>query len=75
MLNGIVSTENPMDRKEIKPIDLKGNQPWILFGRTDAEGDAPVFWSSDANSQVIGKVADAGKDGEQKSPAQDEMAG
>ena len=39
---------------------LKGNQPWTFIGRTDAE--APVCWSPDADSQLIGKVPDAGKD-------------
>ena len=31
---------------EIKPVNLSGNQPWILFGRTDTEAETPVFWSS-----------------------------
>ena len=52
--------ESPLDSKEIKPVNLKGNQPWILVGRTHAE--APVFWLSDVNRQLIGKVPDAGKD-------------
>ena len=56
--------ESPLDSKEIKPVNLKGDQPWIFTGRTDAE--APVFWSSDANSRLIGKVPDAGKDRGQK---------
>ena len=51
-----------VDSKEIKEVSFKGNQPWILIGRTDAEHEAPVFWSPDANSQLIGKVRDAGKD-------------
>ena len=53
------------------------NQPWILIGRTDAEGEAPVFWSSDANSQLIGKVPDTEKDWGQKEKraSEDEMAG
>ena len=42
-------------------VSLKGNQSWILIGKTDAEAEVPVFWSSDANSQLIGKVSDAGK--------------
>ena len=54
--------ESPLDCKEIKPVDLKGNQSWILIGRTDAEAEAPVFWSSDANSQLIGKDRNARKD-------------
>ena len=48
--------ESFLDCKEIKPVNLKGNQPWILFGRTDAKAEAPVFWSSDVNSWLIGKV-------------------
>ena len=65
----------PLDSKEIKPVNLKGNQPWIL-GRTDAEAEAPVFWSSDENSRLIGKVPDAGKDWGQKEKrvSEDEMA-
>ena len=58
--------ESSLDSKEIKPVNLKGNQPWILVGRTDAETEAPVFWSSDGNSQLIGKVPDAGEDWGQK---------
>ena len=54
--------ESPLDSKEIKPVNLKGNQPQIPVGRIDAEVEAPVFWSSDVNSQLIGKVSDAGKD-------------
>ena len=42
--------ESPLNSKEIKPVNLKGNQPGIFTGRTDAEAEAPVFWSSDANS-------------------------
>ena len=53
--------ESPLDSKEIKAVNLKGNQPWKLIGRTDADAEALVFWSSDVNSQVIGKVPDAGK--------------
>ena len=41
---------------------LKGNQPWIFIGRTDAEADAPIFWLPDVKSQLIGKGPDAGKD-------------
>ena len=42
--------ESSLDSKELKPINLKGNQPKILIGRTNAEADAPVFWSPDENS-------------------------
>ena len=53
-----------------------GNQPWIFIGRTDAEAEAPVFWSSDVNSWIIRKVPDAGKDwGQNKRVSEDEMVG
>ena len=54
--------ENPLDCKEIKPVNPKGCQPWILIGRTDAESKAPIFWPPDGNSQLTGKNSDAGKD-------------
>ena len=47
--------ESLLDSKEIKPVDPKGNQPWIFIGRTDAEAEAPVLWPPDAKSQLIGK--------------------
>ena len=39
-----LETMSPLDCKEIKPIDPKGNQPWILIGRVDTEAEAPVLW-------------------------------
>ena len=48
--------------KEIKPVNPKRNQPWIFTGRTDAEAEAPVLWTPDAKSWLIGKDSDAGKD-------------
>ena len=56
--------ENPLDCKEIQPVHPKGNQSWIFSGGTDAE--APILWSPDANSWLIGKDPDAGKDWRQK---------
>ena len=47
--------ESPLDGKEIKPINPKGNQSWIFIGRTDAEAEAPILWPADANSWLIGK--------------------
>ena len=69
--------ETSLDCKEIKRINLKGNQPRIFIGRTDAEDEAPVFWPFDAKSQSIGKDLDAGKDRRQKETgvAEDEMVG
>ena len=58
--------ESPLSSKEIKPVNLKGNQPWILIGGTEAEAESLIFWSPDTNSQLIGKVPDAGKDRGQK---------
>ena len=54
--------ESLLDSKDIKSVNLKGNQPWLLFGRTDAEAEAPILWSPDVKSQLIGKDLDAGKD-------------
>ena len=55
----------------------KGNQPWILIGKTDAKAEAPIFWPPDAKSQLIGKNPDAGKDWGQgdKGVTEDEMVG
>ena len=68
--------ESSLDSKEIKPVNPKGTQPWIFTGRTDAEAEAPVLWSSDAKSQLTGKDPDAGKDWRQKmkGATEDEMA-
>ena len=49
-----------LDSKEITPVILKGNQSRILIGRPDAE--APILWPPEANSQLIGKDPDAGKE-------------
>ena len=51
---------------EWKPVHPKGNQPWIVIGRTDAEAEAPILWPPDAKSQLIGKEPDAGKDWRQE---------
>ena len=69
--------ESVLDSEQIKPVNLKGNQSWIVIGRTDAEAEAPVFWLPDANSRLTGKVPDAGKDWGQKEKrtSEDEMAG
>ena len=47
--------ENPLDNKEIRPVNPKGNQSGIFIGRTDAEAEAPILWPPDAKSQLIGK--------------------
>ena len=71
------SLESPLDGKEIKPVNLKGNQSWIFTGRTDAEAENPMLWPPDAKSQLIEKDPDAGKDWrqEEKGATEDEMVG
>ena len=61
-LNTLWTVEGPLNSKEIKPVNLKGNQPWIFIGRTDAETEASIFWPSEAKGWVIGKDPDAEKD-------------
>ena len=67
--------ESPLDCKEIKPVNPKGNQPWILIGRTDAEAEVPILCLPDVKSQLIGEDPDAGKDWEkeEKGMTEDEM--
>ena len=42
--------ESPLDNREIKPVNPKGNQPRIFIGKTDAKAEAPTLWPSDAKS-------------------------
>ena len=67
--------ESPLDSKEIKPVNPKGNQPWIVIGRTDAEVEASVLWPPDVKCQLIGKAPGARKDWgqEEKGVTEDEM--
>ena len=61
---------------KFKPVNPKGNQPWILIGRTDDEAEAPTLWPPDVKSWLTGKDPDAGKDwGEEKGRTEDEMVG
>ena len=41
---------SPLDCKEIRPVHSKGDQSWVLFGRTDAKAETPVFWPPHAKS-------------------------
>ena len=54
--------ESPLDSKEIKLVNPKGNQPWIFIGRTDAEAEAPILRPSDVKSRLSRKDPDAEKD-------------
>ena len=58
--------DSTLESKEIKPMDPKGNQPWIFIGfieirySLDSESEAPIFWPPDAKSWLTGKDPDAG---------------
>ena len=69
--------ESPLDSKEIQKVHPKGNQYWILIGRTDAEAETPILWPPDVKSWLIWKDPDAGKDWgqEEKGMTEDEMVG
>ena len=69
--------ESPLDCKEIKPVNPKGNHSWIFIGRTDAEAETLVLWPPDRKNWLIGKDPDAGKDWrrEEKGTTENEMVG
>ena len=66
--------ENPLDSTEIKPVNPKGYPPWILIGRIDAKAEAPILWPPDANSWLIRKDPDAGKDWRQEEKGRQRMS-
>ena len=53
--------ESPLDCKEIQPVHPKGNQSWILIGKTDVEAETPILWPPDAKNWLIWEDPDAGK--------------
>ena len=65
--------ESPLDSKEIKPVNPKGNQSWIFIGRTGAEVEAPILWPPDMKSQFIGKDLMLGRIEERKKRGQQRM--
>ena len=69
--------ESPLDCKEIQAVHPKGDQSWVLVGRTDVEAETPILWPPDAKSWLIWKDPDAWKDWgpEEKGMMQDEMVG
>ena len=69
--------ESPLNTKEIKPVNPKGNQPQIFIGRTDAKAEAPIFGPPDVNNWLLGKDPGAGKDWrqEEKGSTEGEMVG
>ena len=68
---------SPLDCKEIQPVHPKGDQSWVLTGRTDVEAETQILWPPDVKKWLIWKDSDAGKDWgqEEKGTAEDEMVG
>jgi len=66
-----------LDGKDMKAVNLKGDQPQIFTGRTDIEAEAPILWPPYVKSRLIGKDPDAGKDWGQKEKrvSEDELSG
>ena len=69
--------ESPLDCKEIQPVHPNGDLSWVSIGRTDVEAETPILWPPDAESWLIGKNPDVGKDWgqEEKGTTDDEMVG
>ena len=67
--------KSPLNNKEIKPVNPKGNQSWIFIGKTDAEAEALILWSPNAKNWLFGKDPDAGKDWRQEEKGSTEMVG
>ena len=69
--------EGPLECKEIKPVNPKGNQPWKVFERIDVEAEDTILWLPDAKNWLIIKDSDTGKDWrqEEKGMTEDEMVG
>ena len=69
--------ESPLDCRQIKPVNPKGNQLWTFIGWTDAETEAPILWPPGTKSQLTGKDPDSGKGWgqEEKEVTEDEMVG
>ena len=69
--------DSPLDSKEMKQVNCKGNQFWIFIGRTDTEAETPILWWPDAKNWLIWKDPDTGKDWRQEESrtTEDEMVG
>ena len=67
--------ESPLDCKEIQPVHPKSDQSWVFIRRSDVEAETPILWPPDANSCLISKDPDAGKDWgqEEKGTTEDKM--
>ena len=72
-----MTLESPLDCKEIQPVQPRGNQSWILVGRTDTEDEIPILWPPDVKNWLVWIDPDAGKywRQEEKGMTEDEMVG
>ena len=68
-------SRSPLDHKEIKPVNSKGDQSRIFIGRTDAEAETPIFWPLDVKTDLLEKTLMLGKIKEEKGMTEDEMVG
>ena len=65
--------ESPLNSKEIKSVNPKGNQPWVFIGRTDAKAEiGHLMWRTDSleKTLMLGKTRQ-----EEKGTTEDEMVG
>ena len=67
-------TGESLDSKEIKPVNPKGNQPWIFIERIDAEAEAPILWPPYVKNWLIERDLDAGEDWRQRKKGQQRMS-
>ena len=67
----VKTLKSPLDCKEIKPVHPKGNQSWIVSGRTDAEAEAPILWPPDTKNWLTGTDPNSGKDWGQEEKGDD----
>ena len=65
--------ENPLDCKEIQPVHPRGNQSWLLIGRTNAEAEAPILWPPDVRTDCLEKTLMLGKIESRKKRGQQRM--
>ena len=47
------TVESPLDCKEMQPVHSEGDQPWVFFGRTDAQAETPILWPPDVKSDSL----------------------
>ena len=58
--------QSALDCKEIQSVHPKGDQSWVLIGKTDVEAETPILWPPDGKNWLTGKDPNAGKDWRQE---------